>query len=112
MARGVAGGIVGYFSAGLGAASDGHSPDLLKPVPQKIATFVAMFVVMFSWGVFVLSALMLVPLTVLLAQVVAACLPQSRKTSMKGTGRADGQQALHRPGIAVLVPAHNEASGI
>jgi len=71
-----------------------------------------MFVVMFSWGVFVLSALMLVPLTVLLAQVVAACLPQSRKTSMKGTGRADGQQALHRPGIAVLVPAHNEASGI
>ena len=71
-----------------------------------------MVVVMLSWGVFVLSALMLVPLTVLLAQVVAACLPQSRMTSLKGTGGVDGHHGLQRPRIAVLVPAHNEASGI
>ena len=71
-----------------------------------------MVVVMFGWGVFVLSALMLVPLTVLLAQVVAACLPQSRMTRLKGSEAVDGQQVLHRPRIAVLVPAHNEASGI
>ncbi|NBS97218.1 MAG: glycosyltransferase, partial [Betaproteobacteria bacterium] len=67
---------------------------------------------MFSWGIFVLSALILVPLTVLLAQVAAACLPQSRMNSLTVTGGLDGQQELHRPRIAVLVPAHNEASGI
>jgi len=77
-----------------------------------------MVVAMLSWGVFVLSALMLVPLTVLLAQVVAACLPQSPMTGLKGTGGtagtggADRQHGLQRPRIAVLVPAHNEASGI
>lgn len=71
-----------------------------------------MFADIFSWGLLVLSILMWVPVTVLFAQVVAASLPQSGVMRLDAAGRPDGLQGLHRPRIAVLVPAHNEASGI
>jgi cellulose synthase/poly-beta-1,6-N-acetylglucosamine synthase-like glycosyltransferase len=50
----------------------------------------------------ILAALLLVPVSVLLAQVVAALPPQRARAMPEG----------RRPSIAVLVPAHNEAHGI
>ncbi|MGF6395679.1 glycosyltransferase family 2 protein [Pseudomonas plecoglossicida] len=49
-----------------------------------------------------LAILILVPVTVLFTQVLLACLP----------ARARQAGATTRPQVAVLVPAHNEASGI
>ena len=51
----------------------------------------------------VVAVILLVPATVLVVQVVAALLPSRR---------ASGADATPRPTVAVLVPAHDEASGI
>jgi len=65
-----------------------------------------------SYVIVVLCALIAVPLIVLLVQVVAACLPQSRVTRLQSKASLDRIQGSHRPRIAVMVPAHNEALGI
>lgn len=54
----------------------------------------------------VLAALLLVPVTVLLVQVVAAVFPGRAASDDASVG------AMPRPRVAVLVPAHDEAAGI
>ena len=58
-------------------------------------------------GLLLVAALMLVPASVLLAQVIAAVLP-GRSSSDDAAPAA----TLARPRVAVLVPAHDEAVGI
>ena len=55
-----------------------------------------------SWLLSALAFLILIPVTVLFAQVLLACLP----------ARPRPPATTARPRLAVLVPAHNEASGI
>ncbi|WDY60211.1 glycosyltransferase family 2 protein [Pseudomonas sp. PSKL.D1] len=55
-----------------------------------------------TWLLGALALLVLLPVTVLFAQVVLACLP----------ARAAAPAGGVRPRVAVLVPAHDEASGI
>lgn len=55
-----------------------------------------------SWLLGILALLVLLPVLVLLVQVLLACLPARPAPALKGP----------RPRVAVLVPAHNEASVI
>lgn len=61
-------------------------------------------ITLISWLLGAVALLILLPVTVLFAQVLLACLPPR--------AQAQGSTAGPRPRVAVLVPAHNEASGI
>ncbi|BBH45963.1 glycosyltransferase family 2 protein [Pseudomonas sp. KU43P] len=61
-------------------------------------------ITLISWLLGALAVLILVPVTVLFTQVLLACLP--------GRPEPIAKAPAVRPRVAVLVPAHNEASGI
>ncbi|WP_286914618.1 MULTISPECIES: glycosyltransferase family 2 protein [unclassified Pseudomonas] len=61
-------------------------------------------ITLISWLLGTVALLILLPVTVLFAQVLLACLPPRAQAQASAAGP--------RPRVAVLVPAHNEASGI
>lgn len=61
-------------------------------------------ITLISWLLGAVALLILLPVTVLFAQVLLACLPPRAQAQAPAAGP--------RPRVAVLVPAHNEASGI